>query len=318
VRGRRTRAAPGTGTAWAPGREVAYHGRGGARRVPLPNSSRRFASTRANAWPEAERGRVSTFVTAPGTWPWPRPPTRRCRASASSSRPSSNATTCPPRSPAGCARTPGARSGPQWRCGSCGCGAGTSARARGCSTPRSPPIARRRRSGHAGSWPRPRSTRDWRDRSTPSPAEEARRIHVELGSRAVAGALLYRGVLESVRRRYAAARDTLEAAFAQAQRVGESLVAAEARHAQGVEAHCRGRNDEARRLIEQGLELLPAPTDPRASVLGHDHRPRNRAREARAAAHVLPGHSCPVSQGRPRGGEGLHAVRLRPGRARPG
>jgi predicted ATPase/DNA-binding SARP family transcriptional activator len=93
-------------------------------------------------------------------------------------------------------------------------------------------------------------------------AEEARRIHAALGdSRAVAGALLYRGVLDSTFAEYAAARETLEEAFALAQDVGDALVAAESRHAQGVAAHCRGRDDEARRLIEEGLDLLPAARD---------------------------------------------------------
>ncbi len=100
-------------------------------------------------------------------------------------------------------------------------------------------------------------------------AEEARGIHAALhDSRAVAGALLYRGVLESVYAQYAAARDTLEEAFAQAEQVGEALVAAESRHVQGVVAHARGRDDEARRLMEQGLDLLPAPPDSDASVWG--------------------------------------------------
>ncbi len=98
-------------------------------------------------------------------------------------------------------------------------------------------------------------------------AEGAREIHAGLGnSRAVAGALLYRGLLESVRRRHRAAHDTLEEAFTEAQQAGEALVAAQTRHAQGVEAYCRGRDDEARRLMEKGLELLPAATDSDASV----------------------------------------------------
>jgi tetratricopeptide (TPR) repeat protein len=98
-------------------------------------------------------------------------------------------------------------------------------------------------------------------------AEEARRIQAALqDSRAVAGALLYRGMLESAQAQYAAARHTLEDAFAQAQRAGEALVAAESRHAQGVEAHCRGRDDDARRLVEEGLDLIPAPPDADASV----------------------------------------------------
>ena len=88
-------------------------------------------------------------------------------------------------------------------------------------------------------------------------ADEARRIHAALhDSRAVAGALVYRGVLESARARYAAARDTLEEAFAEAQRANEALVAAESRHAQGVEAHCRGRDEDARRLMEGGQSSI--------------------------------------------------------------
>ncbi len=98
-------------------------------------------------------------------------------------------------------------------------------------------------------------------------AEEAHRIHVALDdSRAAAGALLYRGVLEWVSTRYTAARATLDEAFTQAQRVGAALVAAESRHTRGVEAHSRGRDDEARRLIEEGLDLLPAPSDSDDSI----------------------------------------------------
>ena len=47
-------------------------------------------------------------------------------------------------------------------------------------------------------------------------------------------------------------------AFTEAQRVGEALVAAGARHAQGWMANSRGNDDEARRLIQEGLGLLPA------------------------------------------------------------
>jgi tetratricopeptide (TPR) repeat protein len=98
-------------------------------------------------------------------------------------------------------------------------------------------------------------------------AEEARGIHAALhDSRAVAGALLYRGLLESVHAQYAAARKTLEEAFAQAQQVGDALVAAGSRHAQGVEAHARGHDDEARWLMQQGLDVLPAAPDSGASV----------------------------------------------------
>ncbi len=97
-------------------------------------------------------------------------------------------------------------------------------------------------------------------------AEESRLIHAALhDARAVPGALLYRGTLESVQRRHST-RDTLEEALVEAERVGETLVAAGARHAQGVEAHTRGHDDEARRLIEQGLNLLQSAADPGAGV----------------------------------------------------
>jgi predicted ATPase len=98
-------------------------------------------------------------------------------------------------------------------------------------------------------------------------ADEARGIHAALDDpRAVAGVLLYRGMLESVRSQHARARATLDEAFAQAERVAEALVAAETRHAQGVDAHRRGRDDEARRLIEQGLDVLAGAADSGASV----------------------------------------------------
>ena len=150
-------------------------------------------------------------------------------------------------------------------------------------------------------------------------AEEARGIHAALhDSRAVAGALLYRGVLETTHAQYAAARETLEEAFAQAQQVGDALVAAGSRHAQGVVAHARGHDDKARWLMQEGLDLLPAAPDSDASVWATTHRPRDRPRWARANAHVLRGHPAHVPRGRRRGGEGLHAVRLRAGRAGPG
>ena len=98
-------------------------------------------------------------------------------------------------------------------------------------------------------------------------AEEARGIHAALhDSRAVAGALLHRGVLESVYAQYAAARKTLDEAFTEAQRVGDALVAAGSRHAQGVEAHARGHDDKAQWLMQEGLDLLPAAPDSDASV----------------------------------------------------
>ncbi len=90
-------------------------------------------------------------------------------------------------------------------------------------------------------------------------ADEAREIHLALGDRrAAAGALLYRGVLESARTPHSTAAETLEEAFTEAQHVGDALVAAGARHAQGVVANSRGNDDEARRLIQEGLDLLPA------------------------------------------------------------
>jgi predicted ATPase/DNA-binding SARP family transcriptional activator len=98
-------------------------------------------------------------------------------------------------------------------------------------------------------------------------ADEAREIYAALADRrAAAGALLYRGMLESVRAEHATARETLDEAFSDAQRVGEGLVAAETRHARGVDAHRRGRDHEARRYIEQGLDALAAATDSDASV----------------------------------------------------
>ena len=98
-------------------------------------------------------------------------------------------------------------------------------------------------------------------------ADQAREIHARLGdSAAVAGALLYRGVLESARTHYSEAATTLSEAFDEAQRAGAALVAAEALHVQGVGAHCRGHDDDARRLIEQGLGLIDDPGDPGPSV----------------------------------------------------
>ena len=44
----------------------------------------------------------------------------------------------------------------------------------------------------------------------------------------------------------------------------------------------RGDDDEARRLIEEGLDLLAAPTGLRQLGLGDDHRPGDRPRRARA------------------------------------
>ncbi|MGH2925505.1 MAG: AfsR/SARP family transcriptional regulator [Solirubrobacterales bacterium] len=98
-------------------------------------------------------------------------------------------------------------------------------------------------------------------------ADQARDIHSGLGdSAAVAGALLYRGVLESARTHYSEAAATLSEAFDEAQRAGAVLLAAEALHVQGVGAHCRGRDDDGRRLIEQGLGLLDDPGDSGPSV----------------------------------------------------
>jgi predicted ATPase/DNA-binding SARP family transcriptional activator len=98
-------------------------------------------------------------------------------------------------------------------------------------------------------------------------ADEACRIHTGLcDSRAVAGALLYRGMLDWVHAWNGAARDHLEEAFTTARRADAALVAAAARHAQGVEVHSRGHDDEARRLMEEGLNLLPPPADSEPAV----------------------------------------------------
>ena len=88
-------------------------------------------------------------------------------------------------------------------------------------------------------------------------AEEARTIHETLGDRrAVAAALLHRGVLEWTRSEYAGARHSFVDAFALAHELDEALVAAASLHAQGVEAHSRGQDEDARRLMGEGLSLL--------------------------------------------------------------
>ena len=260
---------------------------------------------------------VWRLATARGTWPWPRPPTRGWPASASSSRRSSSSTTCARRWPRGCATTPDARCAPRWRCGSCGCGVGTSPRARGCWTRRSRRILRRRRCERAGWWPHPRSTCGSRDRSASSPWPRRRaRSTPRSATRAPSRrALLYRGVLESARTLHAAARDTLEQAFAEAERVGDALVAAESRHAQGVEAHCLRARRRGAAADAAGAGPASRPTGLRCHGVGHDHRPRDRPRRARASAHVLRGHPRPVPRGRRRGGAGVHAVRPRARRA---
>ncbi len=93
-------------------------------------------------------------------------------------------------------------------------------------------------------------------------AEEARVIQEQLGDdRGVATALLYQGVTEAARTRNAVARRSLERAHALALEVGDPLVAAESRHAQGVEAHCRGDDATARSLMEEGLQQLAEARD---------------------------------------------------------
>jgi predicted ATPase/DNA-binding SARP family transcriptional activator len=98
--------------------------------------------------------------------------------------------------------------------------------------------------------------------------EEARTIHETLGDRrAVAAALLHRGMLEWTRSEYAVARRTLMQAFALANELDEVLVAAASLHAQGVEAHSRGQDEDARGLMGEGLSLLArAPRDAGTSV----------------------------------------------------
>ena len=116
-------------------------------------------------------------------------------------------------------------------------------------------------------------------------AEEARAIQEALGdSSAVAGALLYRGMAEAARTHNPDARRSLRDAHALALEVGSTLLAAGARHGQGVEAHMRGQDAEARRLMQEGLDLLDRPGDPDAAIwattigLAIDRDGRGRAR----------------------------------------
>ena len=100
-----------TSRSWRPRRNAASTATG---------CSRRSANTLAIASARRARRHAWRRTTATGTSPWPKPPTRTWRASASSSARSSISTTCARRWHPGCATIPDAPCAWRWRCGRCG------------------------------------------------------------------------------------------------------------------------------------------------------------------------------------------------------
>ena len=277
--------------------------------------SRRSASTRASAWPKRARrarprGAPPRLVPGrgasrrPGAW----------RASASSSGSSSSSTTCARRWPPGCATIPAPPCGlavalwPLWM-------------RRGYFTEGSRLLdaalaaesAAHAAAGSRAGAPRRRWRCAWRERSASSrsPTRRARSTRALGDRRAAAARSLPRGDRVGTRARVRGRPPRASGGLRRWPTSRRRARGGGPRHAQGVDAllsRARRRGPAA-----DGGRPGPARRPPRDSDTSCGRRPSASSSTAtRAASRACTSRTpCSCSAGRPRGGDGLHAVQLR-------